>query len=474
MFPYSTLLGSTADTCSCQSTEYVGFHTFSTCRWSSSTLCLVRQWIHILRQLWVWTNFLHFPVVFGLWTCGRFSSCSPVNGDIVHRQCFRSAMVCLRRIRGGVVFFLGGAGRHVRFGVFVQWYRQTHFCCTWSAPPSLLLSPFPPPPPPAPPPPSRLPARVPFFPVSPLQTASAVDVSMDIDSASAARRRRERRLRQFLRHERLSVAVALSEKKHHTSRGQGKDRARGWVRDALHGQVLGAPSRSSSSCARKSRAGPGHPAWVSRGGHRTRICSAPWSRFVTMRLWYRFWMHLWRRWWNSCRTSCVSSTRLFPSRLSKCPRSCPMMSLCAPLCAIRSWWNSWWKCRRSYHFPRCSGLWSRLLTFQFLVVEGDSLAFKVFFLNRVQQRFLRSRSLTLPFQEVFKVFAQDKVHLLLSPAGVQERAVEPGAGFSHFSQGQKKCGVRSRPESERAHQCQLLDSGGFWGDHRFRRVGPDL
>ena len=48
---------------------------------------------------------------------------------------------------------------------------------------------------------------------------------MEVDKASAARRRRERRPRQFLRHERLNVAMALSEKKHHTSRGQRKDRA---------------------------------------------------------------------------------------------------------------------------------------------------------------------------------------------------------------------------------------------------------
>ena len=49
-----------------------------------------------------------------------------------------------------------------------------------------------------------------------------------IMEVGAARRRRERRLRQFLGHERLSVAVALSELKHHTSRGQRKDRAGGW------------------------------------------------------------------------------------------------------------------------------------------------------------------------------------------------------------------------------------------------------
>ena len=47
------------------------------------------------------------------------------------------------------------------------------------------------------------------------------------DHAGSAKRRRERRLRQFLRHERLTVAMVLSEKKHHTSRGQRKDRTTG-------------------------------------------------------------------------------------------------------------------------------------------------------------------------------------------------------------------------------------------------------
>ena len=37
--------------------------------------------------------------------------------------------------------------------------------------------------------------------------------------------------------------------------------------------------------------------------------------------------------------------QLFPSRLSKCPRSFLRTSLCALLCAIRSRRNSWWKCR---------------------------------------------------------------------------------------------------------------------------------
>ena len=50
---------------------------------------------------------------------------------------------------------------------------------------------------------------------------------MDVDSVTGAMRRRQRRLRQFLRHERLSVAMALAEKLHHTSRSQRFARAGG-------------------------------------------------------------------------------------------------------------------------------------------------------------------------------------------------------------------------------------------------------
>ena len=55
--------------------------------------------------------------------------------------------------------------------------------------------------------------------------------------AGAAKRRRERRHRAYLKYARMSVAVALSEYKHHTSRGQRMGRAGRWERAALHGQV---------------------------------------------------------------------------------------------------------------------------------------------------------------------------------------------------------------------------------------------
>ena len=55
-------------------------------------------------------------------------------------------------------------------------------------------------------------------------------------------RRRQRRLRQWLRHERLSVAMALAETYHHAApRGQTKTRAGGEARGALHGHVPEAP-----------------------------------------------------------------------------------------------------------------------------------------------------------------------------------------------------------------------------------------
>ena len=63
----------------------------------------------------------------------------------------------------------------------------------------------------------------------------------DVGGATGAARRRQRRLRQFLRHERQSVAVAIAESQHHTSRGQKTARAGGEARVALHGQVPEAP-----------------------------------------------------------------------------------------------------------------------------------------------------------------------------------------------------------------------------------------
>ena len=59
-------------------------------------------------------------------------------------------------------------------------------------------------------------------------------------AAGSAQRRRERRLRAWLRHERMTVAMALAESQHHTAlRGQMTARARGGAREVLHGRAPG-------------------------------------------------------------------------------------------------------------------------------------------------------------------------------------------------------------------------------------------
>ena len=67
-------------------------------------------------------------------------------------------------------------------------------------------------------------------------------------AAGAARRRRERRLRSWLKHKRMTVAMALAEASHHTApRGQRTARAGGWVRDEVHGRVPGEPTPQEPS-----------------------------------------------------------------------------------------------------------------------------------------------------------------------------------------------------------------------------------
>ena len=55
-------------------------------------------------------------------------------------------------------------------------------------------------------------------------------------AAGAARRRRERRLRQFLRHERLTVAMALAEAQHQIAPRRPKPASAITVNDAPRGQ----------------------------------------------------------------------------------------------------------------------------------------------------------------------------------------------------------------------------------------------
>ena len=192
-------------------------------------------------------------------------------------------------------------------------------------------------------------------------------------AVGAAKRRRERRLRQFLRHEPLTVGMLLAESQHHaTPRGQSMARSGGWERAALHGQVAEHPTPQVAG---------------------TEYFSLDVEDVLA----------------TGSRPDRLAGVRPQEHTVDQTVDALPGFQRSMLLC--RSWRNSWWKYRRSCHFPRCSGLRSRPWTFQFLMVEGDSQVFKVFFPDRVQQGRLSRRSLAILLPvEVFKVFAQDRVH----------------------------------------------------------------
>ena len=185
-------------------------------------------------------------------------------------------------------------------------------------------------------------------------------------AAGAARRRRERRLRSWLRHERMTVAMALAEASHSTApRGQKTARARGWVRDEVHGHVLEAPTPRSP--ARGTSALTTMTACRSSGargltaslvsGRRSESRGASWSRSSTLHPSFLFStiLILCRRWWTQWRKSVASSSsvgRWLPSRLgtvrmswfSKCPRFFSTWLRPVPLFLSRRRQNSWWQC----------------------------------------------------------------------------------------------------------------------------------
>ena len=159
-------------------------------------------------------------------------------------------------------------------------------------------------------------------------------------------------------------------------------------------------------------------------GRRRGTSGTPWNRLSTPCSSFRRLMFLCRKWRTNWWRCAGSSMFAFLSRSSKCPRSHLHPVIAGAVCALLSRrQNSWWKCRRSSLILLCcSGLWSRTLPFQLLlVVEGETQIFKVFSVDRVQQRSLRlwnaflsrlwSRSLTSPLLvEILTIFAQDRVH----------------------------------------------------------------
>ena len=104
-------------------------------------------------------------------------------------------------------------------------------------------------------------------------------------NASGASRRRQRRLRQWLRHERLSVAMALAESQHHTApRGPKMAMARGERYELDHnGEVPEAllPQPELFSLFEAEPGGSRPPRQGEPLGPQVGFCGAPWSRSPT-------------------------------------------------------------------------------------------------------------------------------------------------------------------------------------------------
>ena len=218
----------------------------------------------------------------------------------------------------------------------------------------------------------------------------------------SARRRRERRLRSWAKHERLSVAMALAEKLHHSANrtvSPKKDDVE--QHHALRGQPGQGPPRSTFSlaaCACRSQ-------WGSLSC-RLGFSGTPWSRGSSTRRTCRSWALLRRRWRTSCGMCSGPWTARLLSRLSKCPNCRVLRVLPVRLVWNRRWRHSWLKCRLCCRMPcSSSGMWSKSSTLQFRLVVVV-VVFKILSLHRVQQRPVLSRSLTV-LLEVFKVFLPD-------------------------------------------------------------------
>ena len=207
----------------------------------------------------------------------------------------------------------------------------------------------------------------------------------------AAWRRRQRRLRSWWRHEQQTVAAVLATYQHHSA-PRGPRTARTGGRSArrttrLRSGRCSPPGGWFPTLCDGRRGGR----WVRHqppgGQHRCLRCcrrsassSAPRSRSSTLCRWSQCSMYLSRRCWNSWWTFSHLSISALPSRSSKYPRLFVHPALLAQFSVRRRRQTSWWKCRRLSPVLRyCSGLWSRTLPFQFLlVVEGETQIFKVF------------------------------------------------------------------------------------------------
>ena len=170
-------------------------------------------------------------------------------------------------------------------------------------------------------------------------------------SSGVARRRRERRLRSMLRHERMTVAMALAEFSHHSSRGQKMARAGVWEHEQNNtAKIWKPPTPQPELFSLEEEPGGGLPAplsevagWQERVQrhcveHLAEVC--PIVQILDADVPVPLLVEQYAAIWNMEEDIVVAASR-FLSWLSKCPRSASTSSLSAPWFLSRRWRNSW-------------------------------------------------------------------------------------------------------------------------------------
>ena len=237
---------------------------------------------------------------------------------------------------------------------------------------------------------------------------------------------------QFLRLQRQPVAMVLSAKKNHTSRGQRKDSTTEGRASCTARPSSGSPalpprpplslhlSWSSSSCAKKSLAGTSQHLCLRSLAGRHGYSGTQWSRLSRPSCLCRY----------SISMSCTAvggpvggRPQVLRHDYAWCCRagyrSAQDLRRSAQSSASRNWRNSWWKCRLSCLLPFSSSiLSSRPLTFQFPVLvlrpRGDLQGFQTGFHSasgRSAGAFSREVRTLSPVQKSARVAGQSSAEL---------------------------------------------------------------
>ena len=259
----------------------------------------------------------------------------------------------------------------------------------------------------------------------------------------------------MLRHERMTVAMALAEFSHHSSRGQRMARAGVWGHEQNYtAKTWKPPTPQPELFSLEEEPGGGLPAPLSEvAGRQEKVERhvvddlgelAPLVQILDLP---------------------VPQSRL-PSRLSKCPRSLALRVLLVLLFLSRRRRNSWWKCRLCclLRASLCRSR-SRSSAFDFRRVVVASGVFKVLSQDRVQQlRILLANAFLGGLWSRSSIFQSrlSSRSLTFSPGDGLGQGSASSAGaadegftgfFSHFSPWKK---VRSACSKSGPGECGLL------------------